>query len=334
MNLQSEDYRRFKLVQEMAETRGLIRGLNREQIEHIPVQHSKLLLTGEGSSRIFPGKHTVSASYRLGYRDHVFTQTAANSLEFAHSDETLFVASNSGRTAECVRLIRRLKDLPGRQTIGLTTNPDSPVALECDSVYILTCGKEEAVAATKTVVEQALFYDILLRSRNGKAPIDLPALADAFQDTLAATVPEAVLRPLADASLIYFAGRNDGVAEELTLKTNEITRKKADFLEGTYAVHGIEEVMDPIEAVVVVDPFEAEEQKFRNVLQDGVGIPVVAISTRETTFPTFRIAGAGELQPYLLLAAGWNLLVELGLRLSVDLDQPRRARKVGNEFVG
>jgi glucosamine--fructose-6-phosphate aminotransferase (isomerizing) len=30
---------------------------------------------------------------------------------------------------------------------------------------------------------------------------------------------------IANAGTIYFAGRNDGVAEELTLKTNEITRK-------------------------------------------------------------------------------------------------------------
>jgi len=34
---------------------------------------------------------------------------------------------------------------------------------------------------------------------------------------------------------------NNGVAEELALKTNEITRKKSAFLEGTFAVHGIEE---------------------------------------------------------------------------------------------
>ena len=47
--------------------------------------------------------------------------------------------------------------------------------------------------------------------------------------------------------------RCDGVAEELTLKTNEITRKRSDFLEGTYAVHGIEEVMAPSDVVFVVD---------------------------------------------------------------------------------
>jgi glucosamine--fructose-6-phosphate aminotransferase (isomerizing) len=56
-----------------------------------------------------------------------------------------------------------------------------------------------------------------------------------------------------ESATIYFAGYNDGVAEELTLKTNEITRKKSDFLEGTYAVHGIEEEMDTNDIVFVLN---------------------------------------------------------------------------------
>ena len=38
--------------------------------------------------------------------------------------------------------------------------------------------------------------------------------------------------------------------------SNEITRKKSDFLEGTYVVHGIEEVMDKNDIVFVIDPKE------------------------------------------------------------------------------
>ena len=34
------------------------------------------------------------------------------------------------------------------------------------------------------------------------------------------------------------------------------------------------------------------------------------------------------------LAAGWNLLVEAGLKLGINIDKPERARKVGNEFTG
>ena len=122
------------------------------------------------------------------------------------------------------------------------------------------------------------------------------------------------------------------MAEELTLKTNEIARKKSDFLEGTYAVHGIEEVMDPRDVVIVIDPIAEEAGKFEKVLVEGVGLTVVAISTSDTRFPTIRVPDAGEMNPFVFLAAGWNLLVEIGLALEIDLDKPERARKVGNEF--
>ncbi|MHC4387952.1 MAG: sugar isomerase, partial [Planctomycetota bacterium] len=136
-----------------------------------------------------------------------------------------------------------------------------------------------------------------------------------------------------NAPTIYFAGYNDGVAEELTLKTNEITRRKSDFLEGTYAVHGIEEVMDPTDIVFVVDPIQEEIEKFQEVLVKGVGLKVVAIADRDTPFTTVKVPAAGELRQYVCLCAGWNVLVEIGLALGINLDKPERARKVGNELI-
>ncbi|MBM3971960.1 MAG: sugar isomerase, partial [Planctomycetes bacterium] len=53
-----------------------------------------------------------------------------------------------------------------------------------------------------------------------------------------------------------------------------------------------------------------------------------------TPFPTVRIPDGGDLSGFVQMAAGWNLLVETGLVLGINLDKPERARKVGNEFVG
>ena len=63
-------------------------------------------------------------------------------------------------------------------------------------------------------------------------------------------------------------------------------------------------------------------------------LPVIAIASRPTRFPTIRIPDAGDLAGYVQMAAGWNILVDVGLQLGVNLDKPQRARKVGNEFVG
>jgi glucosamine--fructose-6-phosphate aminotransferase (isomerizing) len=59
----------------------------------------------------------------------------------------------------------------------------------------------------------------------------------------------------------------------------------------------------------------------------------VAIASRETPFTTIRVPDAGEMNPYLFLCAGWNLLVEIGLAAGINLDKPKRARKVGNEWT-
>jgi len=163
---------------------------------------------------------------------------------------------------------------------------------------------------------------------------DLAHLGDLLSEAMEAEIPESIAAVLTKAHLLYWAGRNNGVAEELALKTNEITHKKSDFLEGTYAVHGIEEVMRSDEAVIVVDPFVQEEEKFQEVLEKGVGLSVVALAPRETRFATIRVPAYDEFSPYLQLAAGWSLLVEIGVRLGINLDKAERARKVGNEFKG
>jgi len=198
--------------------------------------------------------------------------------------------------------------------------------------YLLTCGKEKAVPATKSVVEQALFYDLLFRKLNNTDLPDFNKLGNLIIQVLQMPIPDEMTETLMNSKIIYFAGRNNGVAEELALKANEIARKKSDFLEGTYVFHGVEEVMNTDEVVVIVDPFKEEEEKYKNVLVKGIGLKVVAISTRKTIFPTMIIPEYGDFTNYLEIAAGWNLLVEVGIKMGINMDKTVRARKVGHEF--
>ena len=59
----------------------------------------------------------------------------------------------------------------------------------------------------------------------------------------------------------------------------------------------------------------------------------VCIASRATELTTIQTPDAGEMNPYVFLAAGWNALVEIGLAAGIDLDKPVRAKKVGSEFV-
>lgn len=125
-------------------------------------------------------------------------------------------------------------------------------------------------------------------------------------------------------------GRNNGVAEELALKTTEITRKPSLFLEGTIALHGFEEIMTERDVLVFVEPFESEFSKMKEIFVDRVGVEIVALSSTPTPFSTIHLPLLDGFSNYLALMAGWNLLVHIGLQLGVNLDKPNRARKIGN----
>ncbi|MBN2103796.1 sugar isomerase [bacterium] len=338
MNLQDDRYSKFALVQEMMETADVVRRFNPDQTGPIVNDirsAGRLLLTGEGSSRIFPAKNMIRKALRRGSPFMIVTDGSRQSAQYDLSQFAVFCASNSGRTKEVVLLAKQLTEAGNPRRYALTANNNTLLEKACNQSFVLTCGWEQAVAATKSVVEQALFYEsILWNSENKDMKSVLPGLADQIQKALTQTIDPKIIEAATRASTLYFAGYNDGVAEELTLKTNEITRRKSDFLEGTYAVHGIEEVMQSEDVVFVVDPIDTEIEKFQEVLTDGVGLRVVAIADRDTPLETIRIPDAGEMAPYCYLCAGWNLLVEIGLALGINLDKPERARKVGNEFLG
>lgn len=59
---------------------------------------------------------------------------------------------------------------------------------------------------------------------------------------------------------------------------------------------------------------------------------IISIAEEDTSFPTYKIPSYGDFTPYLELVAGWNLLVEIGLKNRINIDKPQRARKIGNEY--
>ena len=90
----------------------------------------------------------------------------------------------------------------------------------------------------------------------------------------------------------------------------------------------------PMTLCMLINPFKAEIEKIKTTLADGVKMKVFAIAEEDTIFPTIKIKSVGDMTNFVYLAAGWNILVEVGVNLDINLDKPTRARKVGNEFVG
>jgi len=334
MNLKEKKYSQYYLVQEMMGTVDTVRKFNPEVASacaEAARSTGKLMLSGEGSSRIMPAKNAIRKALRWGIPQRVNTDGAHQCCEYALDDYAVVLSSNSGRTKETLLLANKLIADGNNNRFGVTANENTPLQEKCASTYVLGCGWENAVAATKSVVEQVLYNEAVVRAIAGKPMTGLSELADKIETALTLEVPAEVVQWAKAAKTIYFAGMNDGVAEELTLKTNEIVRRKSDFLEGTYALHGPEEVMQDGDIVFVVEPIEDEYAKYQTVF-GGANVHVVAISPKKTPFTTIVVPEAGEYQQYVDLCAGWNILVEIGLAEGINLDKPNRARKVGNEM--
>ena len=338
MNLTDSKYGKFALVKEMLETADVIRNFDFSQAAaaaKMVKETGRIFLTGEGSSRIFPAKSFIYGVMKRGLPIAAATEGSFQAAEYDLSNWVVAGASNSGQTKEIIGLLKKLGDAGHTKRLGVTANAGTKIFDVTDETFLLSCGKEDAVAATKSVVEQGLVYrSILCNIIDCECPKNKELAADSARQVMEAEYDAAMIEKLAAAPMLYFAGRNNGVAEELTLKTNEITRKKSDYLEGTYLLHGVEEVMRAGEACILVDPFPSECAKIKELIEGRAGLTVVAISPQETIFPTIKLPSLVGYDPFLQLMAGWNLLVQIGVKLGINLDKPERARKIGNEFEG
>lgn len=339
MNKNDSKYQKYALVKEMLETPDIIRKFDMSKIKKLSdlaSNKNRIFFSGEGSSRRFPVKNTIHNLRVAGSKYKVEEEGSTQAMLFDLKDACVIGVTNSGKTREIIRLFKHLKSKSHDCLISVTSNADTPIEEFANVSHVLSCGSEDAVAATKSVIEQGLTFEALFDILESKKMGDLNDLADKFEQTLSMPIEKEIVDSFAKSKTIYFAGKNDGVSEEIALKTNEITRKKSDFFEGTMVLHGPEEVMlEKEEMIILIDPFKEDEETIYNNFVKKIGIPVVAIADRDTMFKTIKVPTVeNRYKGYIEMAACWNLLVEVGLTLGIDLDKPERARKIGNEFVG
>ncbi len=337
MNLNEDRYNRYSLVKEMYDSVSYIKNFSLENaadfLPYVP-GNKAVMLTGEGSSRIFPAKNAVHGRLATGTGPLILTESSTDLAGKNMDGFVVIGASNSGKTKEVVTLFKDLKSSGHEHLYGLTCNRETLLEKYSEKTFILDAGPEKAVAASKSVVAQALFNDALLAAWQGRE-IDTKRLAREFEKALSYSPDTGIVEMICNAGMVWFSGNNNGVAEELTLKTNEIIRKKASYLPGTYLLHGVEEVMTPGDIIIMVDTYPDEFEKIKTVYSDNIGTMVIAISQTPTPFETVALPVVPlHIEPYIKLAAGWNLLVEAGIKLGIDLDKPERARKIGNEAAG
>ncbi len=334
----------FETEKEMFESAKLIRGFDLNLTKKIAkdIGSRKLIFTGMGSSVLFPANHAKSRALELNIKNSVDVYFASDLLSYNDfSNAYVVLCSNSGKTKETVLLQKHIKKR-GAKYLAITALPDSILAKSCKEKIIMQGGFEKGVAATKSVVEQALILDSLIfhLAKNQGKKVDIKKitshLADASEcisSNIDIDVPDNMLNAIAGSSSMYIVGRATGVGDEIALKAHEITRKEAFFYPDTHIVHGIEESIGS-NPIILFEPI-----KFRNFIGDfkrfskRTNCKLFGIGT-ENIIPGIKVKSAPFFEDYCLLAAGWGLLRAIAKKNNLNIDKPKKIFKVGNPYKG
>lgn len=306
------------------------------------IGNSRIIFTGMGSSLIFPGKQAKNRALKFNLSNKVEAYFASDLFQYTDFSNTyIFLCSNSGKTKEVILLLEYAQS-KGAKCIAVTAVADSILAQRADEKIILTCGFEKGVAVTKSVIEQGLVYDSLIfhLAKIGGKDVNFDQLknelnlaAESVEKNINAKLDENLLQSLVSSQHYYMVGLENGVAEEITLKSYEISRKMALFFPDTHIVHGPEEGIDE-GCAIIFDP-----ESLQNYLPDfdkfasKTNTILVGISS-DNLVPGLNIEVNGLFKNYCLLAGGWGLLRNIGNKLGIDIDHPVKASKVGNPFNG
>ena len=211
----------------------------------------RVVLTGMGSSL----HGLVPLRLRLVEAGH--TALAVECSELLHyerrlldADTLLLLVSQSGRSAEIVRLLEAVR-ASGVATLGVTNTPDSPLAREATAA-LLTHAGEEATVACKTYLctELALaFLGCVLAGGDRAACLAALATASEAAAGYLAGWPAHVRELaglLAGVRAVFYAGRGPSLAAALSagLITKESTHRPAEGMSSAAFRHGPMELLD------------------------------------------------------------------------------------------
>ena len=336
----------FQTEKEMLESAEVFRAFELGEAKALAeeIGEKRIIFAGMGSSILFPTRNAKSRAFELGIKNKADAFFASELLEYKKFPDTFFILlSNSGMTKETVLLLSHLKKARVKFA-AVTAVADSVLAKKSKNRIIMGCGFESGVAATKSVMEQALILDSLIWNiaKNQGAKVSFNKLRKSLADTskkilfnIDLRLPEFVLEPLSKADSLYFAGSNKGVGDEIALKTHEIAGKRAYFYPATHIVHGIEESIRANPLILF------EPSKFKNFIGDfkrfstSTGCGLVGIDSRDNTgIGTVKIKSNEFFNNYCLLAGGWGLLRNVANELRINMDKPKKAVKVGNPYKG
>jgi len=258
------------------------------------------------------------------------------------SGSTALALSQSGRTPDVVRYLELARER-GAFTVAITNDPAAELAHAAEAVLPLDAGPEQAVAATKTYLNQVAALGLLAAHAAGTGP-DFAVQVREVADRLQAFVPEleAIITraavPFAFAGRMFVIGRGAefATAREIALKLLETCRVAAEPLTATDLAHGPVAALDPLFPVWTI---ASDDEMLPAVLEGAAraretGAAIIAsgnaagsVQGADYTLPV-PAAPAPLLAPLLSVVPGQLFAWALARAKGLDPDEPRGLSKV------
>jgi glucosamine--fructose-6-phosphate aminotransferase (isomerizing) len=255
---------------------------------------------------------------------------------------TVLALSQSGRTPDVIDYLAHARTA-GAYTVAVTNDPGSALAAEANDVLPLAAGPENAVAASKTYLNQVAALGLLAAHAAGEGA--------AFKDGIAATAGlieqalpalEARVRqialPFASVGRMFVVGRGIefGTAREIALKLLETCRVAAEPLTATDLAHGPVAALDPLFPVWTI---ASEDETLPAVVEAAERVRLAGATLVASGDAADKLAGAAYalpvptppsplLSPLLSVVPGQLFALELARAKGLDPDRPEGLTKV------
>jgi glutamine---fructose-6-phosphate transaminase (isomerizing) len=255
---------------------------------------------------------------------------------------TVIALSQSGRTPDVIEYVSRARNA-GAYTVALTNDVGSELAATAEEVLPLSAGPEQAVAATKTYLNQIAALALFAACAAGEGrrfANDIRTTADLLEEALPGLEAQVRLMALPFASIgrMFVIGRGTefATAREIALKLLETCRVAAEPFTATALAHGPVAALDPLFPVwtiassdetlpAVVEAAERVRAAGATLVASGDAAEMLADAAYVLPVPT---PPSPLLSPLLSVVPGQLFASALAQARGLDPDHPAGLSKV------
>ena len=223
----------------------------------------RIILTGMGSSlnALYPSYlRLVSAGFPVWHEDTA--ELLINIGGRIKGKTLLWIASQSGESAEVTQLLNELDSISGDTTIlGFTNYPESNLGSRSDFVFNILCGPENTVSTKSylnTLLAAGIATSVALKEEIDPEIASAPKVLKSFLENWKQCYE--ALDILLQQETIFIVGRGDSMASARTgsLIIKEASRESLESLTTAQFRHGPLEMASEKIAVLILEGYDAQ----------------------------------------------------------------------------